>query len=215
MVIHPLLPQLFRGILQWLLMAGADVTAANSSGATALYRAAQCGHVSVLQRLLSTATASASDQEGAFSEAAVNAGAGSTAGTALHGAVILSQTATAYASECIRPTVGQFVFVSGGGSAPPEPPPRPPRPALHPGGGGGAWQHFPEHRGEAALLAGGLLDMVLEATAAAAADLGAQYTAMQQMLVDAALLQKEQQPEQHEPEQQVTRILQQDSRSEH
>jgi len=28
-----------------------------------------------------------------------------------------------YASESIRPTVGQFDVVSGGGSAPPEPPP--------------------------------------------------------------------------------------------
>jgi len=45
---------------------------------------------------LSTATAgSASDQAGDYSEAAVNAGAGSTAGTALHGAIVFRQTATA------------------------------------------------------------------------------------------------------------------------
>jgi len=94
----PLATAAVRGhlaVAQQLLLAGADVTAADSTGATALYRAAQCGHVGVLQLMLSTAAASKSDQAGASCGAAVNAGAGSIAGTALHGAIKFRQTATA------------------------------------------------------------------------------------------------------------------------
>lgn len=310
-------------VVQQLLMAGADVTAAGRSGETALHRAAQHGHVSVLQLMLSTATTgSVSDQAGASCEAAVNAGTGSTAGTALHAAVVFRQTTTAEVllaagadtdatnrsgltplqfaalqkttnNGCLSlllsagadvntasaagltalelacqksnaaavklllaaganpntrhnaMAVRRVVQLGGSpvsldtlycllqhfGNSPADiatlvewaamaaqersTSPDMARLAVRklllaaaqrdaPVTQAALQQHFPEHRDAAALVAGVLLDMVLEA---AAADAGAQNTAMQKLLVDAALLQKEQQPVQNEDEQQVVQVL--------